>query len=481
MLTYTTPEAEMRQQAEKKSSSMTALLTALVFYGILVGLFAIIGWHVQLPRKPDLIVQAPLGEAVDEVEMKDFASTSQDRPSSSAAQMAKVVTATATSPVVIPEITKEFDETIDLGTSFGDGFGSGFGGTGTGGGSMPAGSPISERCSPKDRKKRLLEGGGDESTENAVVKGLDWLKGSQNEDGSWGSQFPVAMTGFALLAFLGHCETPDSPKYGTTVTRGLVYLVDKAIAADGRMATSADRHWSYEHGIAAYALAEAHSIIKYGQKKIPRLKEAVTLAIPIIINGQIEDGGWVYAYEGEGPGDTSVTGWQMQALKAASLTGIEFEDLQKATRRGVDFLQSVQGPEGGFGYRSPEDRYSLTGVGVLGQQMAGRGNRRSVRRGLDFLLKAQGVDYQGADANIYGWYYGTQACFQEGGSTWEKWNTMFKDEFVGAQHADGSWPQEGSQGNPWDSSAAGGDAQIYRTTLAILMLEVYYRYLPATK
>jgi hypothetical protein len=97
------------------------------------------------------------------------------------------------------------------------------------------------------------------------------------------------------------------------------------------------------------------------------------------------------------------------------------------------------------------------------------------------LLKAQGVDYQGADANLYGWYYGTQACFQEGGSTWEKWNAMFKDEFVGAQLGDGSWPQEGSQGNPWDSTAAGGDAGVYRTCLAILMLEVYYRYLPATQ
>jgi hypothetical protein len=72
------------------------------------------------------------------------------------------------------------------------------------------------------------------------------------------------------------------------------------------MATSADRHWSYEHGIATYALAEAYSIIKYGQKKIPRLKEAVMLSVPIIINGQIDDGGWVYAYEGTGARKTNI-------------------------------------------------------------------------------------------------------------------------------------------------------------------------------
>jgi hypothetical protein len=69
-----------------------------------------------------------------------------------------------------------------------------------------------------------------------------------------------------------------------------------------------------------------------------------------------------------------------------------------------------------------------------------------------------------------------------GGSAWTKWNRWFQDEVVDNQSPDGSWPPVGGK-------AAGGEGQrdpggygpVYRTTLAILMLEVYYRYMPTTK
>ena len=39
------------------------------------------------------------------------------------------------------------------------------------------------------------------------MKSLRWMKQTQNKDGSWGNR-KVAYTGLALLAYLGHCETP---------------------------------------------------------------------------------------------------------------------------------------------------------------------------------------------------------------------------------------------------------------------------------
>jgi hypothetical protein len=59
-------------------------------------------------------------------------------------------------------------------------------------------------------------------TEAAIMRGLNWLKSVQDEDGGWGDKDkndqgqPVktdrdAMTGMALLAYLGHCELQDSP------------------------------------------------------------------------------------------------------------------------------------------------------------------------------------------------------------------------------------------------------------------------------
>lgn len=72
----------------------------------------------------------------------------------------------------------------------------------------------------------------------------------------------------------------------------------------------------YEHGIAAYALAEAYSMTRYGTKRIPNLREAVLGSIDVIVKGQDSEGGWNYGYgapSGGGP-DMSVSGWQIQAM-----------------------------------------------------------------------------------------------------------------------------------------------------------------------
>jgi hypothetical protein len=43
------------------------------------------------------------------------------------------------------------------------------------------------------------------------------------------------MTGLALLAYLGHCETPLSEKYGDTVLRGLTYLINIGMSNNGKL------------------------------------------------------------------------------------------------------------------------------------------------------------------------------------------------------------------------------------------------------
>ena len=79
---------------------------------------------------------------------------------------------------------------------------------------------MSGRCDKIGRRTRLAQGGGGVGVENAVVRGLNWLKTTQNADGSWGKQHIGAMTGLALLCFLGHCELTDSADYGDAVARG---------------------------------------------------------------------------------------------------------------------------------------------------------------------------------------------------------------------------------------------------------------------
>ena len=45
---------------------------------------------------------------------------------------------------------------------------------------------MQQRCDPKKRVERLRSGGGKDMTEQAIVKGLNWLKAVQDPDGGWG-------------------------------------------------------------------------------------------------------------------------------------------------------------------------------------------------------------------------------------------------------------------------------------------------------
>jgi hypothetical protein len=357
------------------------------------------------------------------------------------------------------------------------GFGSGIGGgLGTGfGGGMGGGLPtmLSGRCTTSDRYSRLRANGGKKQSETAVVDGLRWLKATQGSDGSWGSSYKGAMTGLALLAFLGHCETHRSPEFGESVQKGIDFLVKSGKDQKGKLSHCDNKHSSYAHGIATYALAEAYTLCK-----ISKIQSVLKDAVGIIVDGQGGDGGWDYGYSRKSPSDTSVTGWQMQALKAAKTTGKKFKGLDKSMDRAMDYVEGAQRGDGMIGYRGANGGgWNLTGAGIFGLQMWGKGNSKEVRKGVDAILDAQDkLDYR-AKTSLYGWYYNTMALFQKGGMDWKKWNRMFQGELLDNQNADGSWKPEG--GGQTDAHAK-GDGTHFRTCLCILMLEVYYRYLPAT-
>ena len=104
-----------------------------------------------------------------------------------------------------------------------------------------------------------------------------------------------------------------------------------------------------------------------------------------------------------------------------------------------------------------------------------------VRAGLKNIMEGPPVKYDAKDANLYAWYYHTQACFMAGGDVWTKWNRLFQDEIVNHQGPEGCWPPNGGGDVGGLGAADNIDGQIYRTTLCTLMLEVFYRYLPTGK
>ncbi len=92
-------------------------------------------------------------------------------------------------------------------------------------------------------------------------------------------------------------------------------------------------------------------------------------------------------------------------------------------------------------------------------------------------LKA-GVEYLhqvGPSDNMYYNYYATQVMRHYGGDYWDAWNAKLRDQLVAAQdqkgHAKGSWyfPK---------ATYADRGGRLYCTSMATMMLEVYYRHMP---
>jgi hypothetical protein len=224
----------------------------------------------------------------------------------------------------------------------------------------------------------------------------------------------------------------------------------------------------YGHGIATIALSEA-----YGLTQDLNLRLAAQRAVNFIVYAQHEKGGWRYSPGQEG--DVSVTGWQVMALKSAQMAGLDVpaSTLKKTER----FLDSCASPTTeGYGYVGNAATPTTSAVGLLCRQfMQGWGpqNPRLIK-GISANLKPVPP---GTKKDAYFHYYATQVMYHFGGDAWKDWNQKMRDLLVASQAAEkasadfGSWS---SAGDTWGTS--GGRLMV--TSLNLLTLEVYYRYLP---
>ncbi len=317
--------------------------------------------------------------------------------------------------------------------------------------------------------------------EDAVLRALRWLKKKQDPDGSWKTASDVdyvAMTGLALLAFLAHGETPQSQEFGATVEKAIRCLIDlQARDPSGKLSQN-----SYTHGICAYALSEAYALTK-----IMAVKDSMEKAIDFLIRGQQDQGGFDYGYA-RGPThkrfDTSVAGWNIQALKAATMAGSSNTNLPAAVQKSIMFLKTQAYAQNGSGFvysgvpgqpSASGGTWTMTGVGTLCLQLLGHARDPETKQGLVVMepLTCVWPSGKAAKPTVYGWYYVTQAKFQQGDSVWNIWNAQFNKQYVDSQ------VREDDGCGYWPLGDHGG--AVYTTCLATLSLEVYYRYLPTYK
>jgi len=365
--------------------------------------------------------------------------------------------------------------------------------------------------------------GGGSETESAVEAGLKWLAAHQSRDGAWdrrhfdeqcpeldvcretavswpGTDAKPAVTGLALLAFLGAGHTHHSGDYREVVARGLHLLLSRQDATG--CFGPPDRMQLYNDAIATLALAEAYALTHD-----PVLAPSVRSGVYHLVASQQSCGGWDYTSDmTTGRCDLSITGWVVMALKSASAVGVAIPD---RTVCGIADMMAVHTDVDGQvfyankGIGTVTDRLAgtltrrygpaMTAVGALVRQLLGWRRNSSILRAQTQLMlgelpdvaRLRGGDPTGLHSEYY-WYYGTLAVFNQGDPAWPVWNRAIRDALLRTQdrsispiglrrHSYGSWPAFGQGWGKWGRAGS----KVYSTALGVLSLEVYYRYEPS--
>ena len=347
--------------------------------------------------------------------------------------------------------------------------------------------------SPGMKTALLKSEGGTAESEKAVARGLEWLAGHQNDDGSWSlspgkkcghsecGQMQVesleAATGLALLPFLAAGHTPGQPgPYQKTLEKGLKWLQEHVDKQGRVMPDNAPTHYHmYAHAIVTITLCEATAMNPAGA-----WAAAAQRAAQYIVNAQNrQDGGWRY-FPGQA-GDTSVYGWQVMALRSARVAGMNVpKTTMTLTRR---WLTKAAASRDGSAYAYQPMRPAspvMTTEALLCRQLMGDGPReRGMAKGTQLVM--EDLERTLGRRNYYYWYYATQLMHNTGGKAWSRWNPTIREKLIGEQrvgpnagHASGCWQPLEPAPDQWGRAAG----PIMQTALGLLTLEVYYRHLP---
>ncbi len=337
-------------------------------------------------------------------------------------------------------------------------------------------------------------------TEPAIESGLEFFSHTQFADGHWSlDKVPdgastadlgtmhadSAATGMALLTYLGAGYTQQDEKYRDVVRRGVQWLIQHQ-KADGNLSFGGDAPTQfYSHGIASMALCEA-----YGMTQDPTLREPAQKAIRFIVAAQDpRRGGW--RYQPQDGSDTSVTGWQLLALKSGQMAGLDVPE--ETLRRVGGWLDKARGPDDGTYVYNPwaldtelerqgrAPSPTMTAQAMVMRMYLGQSHDNdSLKRGAEFI-KAHPPEVGTASSpqrNCYYWYYATQAMYHMRGEYWKTWDAqitpLLRAGQVSSGSLKGSWNPKDPVPDRWGEQAG----RHFVTCMHLMTLEFRYWHLP---
>ena len=335
-----------------------------------------------------------------------------------------------------------------------------------------------------------------------IDRGLAWLAGHQDRDGKWdtddfarhdrdgepcdGPGNPVndvAITGLAVLAFLGNTDDWLTDRYRSNIGKGVEWLVAQQ-GPDGRVGSRAHARHIYDHTIATIALCEA-----FGLSGDISLCEDAQRAIAYLDGSRESNSVWGYGSP-IGEGDASVVVWCLQAYRAAQFVGLEVDT--RALEHAASWLDTVMDARDGrcsCGVSGAVHRHSgeheilypvdksenPTAMHLLSRLLLGQNPRKGsvMKRAADTIAKIPPVwNERDGSMDHYYWYFASHALGQVGKPHWREWSKAMVETLVEEQRDDGNYV------GSWDPIGTWGEdgGRAYSTTILVLTLESGYRF-----
>jgi MORN repeat protein len=339
-------------------------------------------------------------------------------------------------------------------------------------------------------------------TADSVTRALAWLARHQAPDGHWSNadfeaecrrrgeescgqpgnvNYDVGVGALALLALMGDGNASGMGTHSERVVRGLDWLV-RTQTAEGLIGTRETHDFLYGHALATTALCEGFGL------GAEALRAPAERAVAFLQLARHPEFAWRYDVPATEHGDTSVTGWAVHALLAASHAGLSIDPAAFAgTLAFLDDMSDAQTGRVGYlgrGELSARNHLNEMFPNDLGEPLTGIGLWCRIQLGQRpattpllsehaklIASKPPHIDKQwGADQ--YHLYHGTAALWELGGPLWDAWQAELRKAVVLTQakraDLDGSWDPIG----PWGYALG----RVGSTALMALTLETPYRY-----
>lgn len=310
-------------------------------------------------------------------------------------------------------------------------------------------------------------------TDEAIQKGLRWLAQQQGREGFWADSdggyaaYSVCMTALAGLALSASGSTPSQGPYSQNLSRAVTYLLNSA-QDDGTISRGGAEsgHSMYGHGFSMLFLAQVYGM-EADKDKLKNIHKVLTGAVRLTDRAQSRLGGWYYTPTSNFD-EGSVTVTQVQGLRACRNVGIAVP--KKVIDDAMKYLKDSSLPQGGIAYRvgMTDPRPPITAAAVVCWYNAGLSDSALCRRNLRFIKETIGPGDPGGQVLghfFYAHLYMSQAMYLSGDKNWDSYFPKLRDRLLAQQSETGTWTGDGA-------------GEVYGTSLALIILQLPYRYLP---